>query len=84
MAAAGTTKENLGKGGETKGDWKGKGKGKKGEEKGGKGKGEKGKGKGKGPKGGCFHCGGPHYARECPKKGKRKGKTISNLRSIRR
>ena len=23
-----------------------------------------------GPKGGCFHCGGPHYAANCPQKGK--------------
>jgi hypothetical protein len=35
----------------------------------------KSKGKGKGPKGGCFTCGGDHYASECPKgKGKGKGK----------
>ena len=27
----------------------------------------KSKGKGKGPKGGCFTCGGAHYASECPK-----------------
>ena len=48
----------------------------------------KGKGKGKkggsyswstGPKDGCHTCGGPHYARECPKGqkgGKAKGKKI--------
>jgi len=29
--------------------------------------GDKGKGKGKGPQGGCFECGGSHYARECPR-----------------
>ena len=29
-------------------------------------KGRKGKGKGKGPKDGCFNCGGPHCAAECP------------------
>ena len=34
---------------------------------------DKGKGKGKGPKGGCYTCGGDHYAAKCPK-GKGKGK----------
>ena len=57
---------------------KGKGRGGKGVRKFGKGKGKgkrstamssrKGKGKGKGPKGGCFTCGGQHYASECPGK----------------
>jgi uncharacterized Fe-S cluster protein YjdI len=26
-----------------------------------------GRGKGFGPKGGCYHCGGPHYAKDCPR-----------------
>ena len=38
----------------------------------------KAKGKGKGPKGGCFTCGGDHYASDCPRGGggggKNKGK----------
>ena len=48
------------------------GKGKEGKGKGKKGKGKKGKkGKGKkGPKGGCYNCGGDHYASDCPKAGK--------------
>ena len=52
-----------------KGGPKGKGKpGQKGKSKG-KGKGnEQGKGKG-GPKGGCFTCGGDHFASNCPGKG---------------
>ena len=52
---------------------KGKGKGAKGDGKSkGKGKGKaKGAGQsGKGPKSGCFTCGGPHYASNCPAKGK--------------
>ena len=50
---------------------------------GGKGKGGSAdnatKGGGKGPKGGCFNCGGNHYARECPKGGGKgsKGKGIT-------
>lgn len=28
----------------------------------------KGSGKQKGPKGGCWHCGGPHYGRDCDRK----------------
>lgn len=51
---------------------KGKGKGK--SEKGGKNKGKGGSGNG-GNFGGCYTCGGPHYASECPKgKGKGGGK----------
>ena len=41
--------------------YKGGGKGTKGE---GKGRGDKGKGKG--PISGCWHCGGAHYAKDCP------------------
>ena len=61
--------------GTVKGKGKDQGKGKFG----GKGWSEKGKGKGMnadfwnkgGAKGnGCFHCGGDHFARECPKGGK--------------
>ena len=65
--------KGWGKGKDRKGAPKGKGKGKEG--KGGKGEEKGAKGKGKGPKGGCFHCGGPHYARNCPKKGKGNGKS---------
>ncbi len=57
-----------------KGKGGGKGKGKFGGKGFDKGKGkfggggfDKGKGKGKGPKGGCYDCGGDHYARDCPK-----------------
>ena len=35
------------------------------------------KGKGKGPVGGCFNCGGPHYAANCPK-----NETTENIRSL--
>ena len=64
-----------------KGKGGGKGKGKFGGDKGfDKGKGkfgggnfDKGKGKGKGPKGGCFTCGGDHYAWECPRQGNKGG-----------
>ena len=62
-----------------KGKRKGKGKG---QEKGGTGEGKKGKGKGKGPKDGCWICGGPHYASNCPQgksKGKGKGKPTYGL-----
>ena len=41
----------------------------KGKSKGSEGGGGKGKGK-KGPKGGCYNCGGDHYASDCPKTGK--------------
>ena len=51
--------KGKGKGMQEKGGAKGKGDGKTG--KGGK------TGGGKGPKGGCWHCGGDHYASKCPK-----------------
>jgi len=63
-------KKGFGKGGGFGGKGKGKGFGGKGGfgSKGGKGgKGGFGGGKG-GPKGGCFNCGGPHYADQCPNK----------------
>ena len=42
----------------------------------------KAKGGGKAPRyGGCFNCGGPHFAAECPK-GKGKGKGTKGLRSL--
>ena len=34
-------------------------------------------GKGKGPAAGCWECGGPHYAADCPNKGKAKGSAKS-------
>ena len=71
MEAAGTIKESRGEKEEKqKENGKEKERERKERRKEEKGKGEKGKGKGKGPKGGCFHCGGPHYARDCPKRAK--------------
>ena len=73
--------------GKGRGD-KGKGKGKPAGDKG-KGKGpESSKGKGKGPVGGCWHCGGAHYASDCPRaggwgtKGGGKGGKVMALSSV--
>ena len=41
----------------------------------------KGGGKG-GPKGGCWHCGGPHWASECPNKGGGKGGGLKYLGTL--
>ena len=64
---------------------KGKGKGKSSA----KGKGKdsygpmKGKAQGKAPRyGGCYNCGGAHFASECPDKGKGKGKPGKGFRSL--
>ena len=66
--------KGKGKGSNFKGfDNKGKGKGFGGKGSESKGKGFSSKGNGKGPKGGCFTCGGPHLARNCPQQPQARG-----------
>jgi hypothetical protein len=78
----GKGKGEFGKG--SFGGYGSKGKGSKGkgtEWSGGYGK-AKGKGKGSGPKGGCYTCGGDHYAADCPKEAQGSVRILSCLKTV--